>query len=729
MIKLTQLSLYFISIFSFSQTNYYVSKNGNNNNSGSEAQPFASIEKAIDIIGNNGGTCIIKGGTYHEEITLDNKDNITIRAYDNEHVVIDGTIEVNSSWLQSPHKSAIYETTLTQDIWQLFIDDEQQVPARWPNAQFNDDSVFDRENWSTSENLDAAGLITDTENLATSGINMEGALAIANFGSWKTSVLNVLTHSGNTMTYDTNELNGTYIKKHHYYYLENKLEFLDVANEWFYDVNTKKLYVYGNPSGKKIQAKTQSYAFTMNNCTNLTFENLNFFSTTITSTASYNITVNNCLFSYPSCSKRMLGSIASPESTKLEVNNNNNATHFKFHQCLFEHTDGEALVLKGSENTIEDCYFHHIDYSCGNIGGIGVSIKNNGNQINFKQNTMHTTGASETLDLGMAPKVSYNNISKTGFLQNDGSIVQVTKKNVTGSEIHHNWFHNSIKTGMRYDAVISTPWQAGTGGLVHHNIMWNLTISLVVKGNSQEIYNNTCFDNEKIDIPIIDENYLDPQYAVEWAAAGNAIPSEQPSYTSSNTFTVTRNNAADKISGHRKNPQAIPGTSSHNTYSSTSTDYGIKALLEDPDNYDFRPKVGSVLIDAGVVISGITDGYTGSAPDVGAYERTDTWTAGVTWEPDFYPWSFLSLGVDKEKQEKIQLQIYPNPATESIKLKIPNQKINKVTLYNMVGKEVIHLHKSSIEKVPISQLENGVYFLTCETLKGLRASSKIIIQH
>ena len=103
----------------------------------------------------------------------------------------------------------------------------QQVPARWPNTQFNDDSVFDLENWSTSENSDPSGIITDTEGLASSGINAEGALAIANFGSWKTSVLNVLTHSGNTLTYSNNELNGTYITKHHYYFLEKKLELLE----------------------------------------------------------------------------------------------------------------------------------------------------------------------------------------------------------------------------------------------------------------------------------------------------------------------------------------------------------------------------------------------------------------------------------------------------------------------------------------------------------------------
>jgi hypothetical protein len=39
-----------------------------------------------------------------------------------------------------------------------------------------------------------------------------------------------------------------------------------------------------------------------------------------------------------------------------------------------------------------------------------------------------------------------------------------------------------------------------------------------------------------------------------------------------------------------------------------------------PDGFDFRLKAGSVAVDAGVVLPNITDGFTGRAPDLGAYE-------------------------------------------------------------------------------------------------------------
>ena len=44
---------------------------------------------------------------------------------------------------------------------------------------------------------------------------------------------------------------------------------------------------------------------------------------------------------------------------------------------------------------------------------------------------------------------------------------------------------------------------------------------------------------------------------------------------------------------------------------------------EDVYNFDFRPKAGSSLIDQGKHKPGFTDGYIGSAPDIGAYEYGD----------------------------------------------------------------------------------------------------------
>jgi len=698
----------------FAQSNYYVSKGGSDLNIGSESLPFKTLSKALNSFGALGGNCFIKEGVYHESIIIEGKNNITFQSYNSDKVILDGTVEISTSWIQSTTNPSIYETTLSQDIWQLFIDDEQQVMARWPNAQFSDDSIYNQDFWAESDaNLDSNGTMNDVsspEDIASSGINAQDALAIANVGSFKTWVVPITSHTSgsNIFTYVPT---STFKDKHHYYFLEGKIDLLNTQNEWFYNATTKKLSVWGDPTGKDIKGKVQSYVFTMNNCSNIALENLNFFATTISATGSTDITVNNCMFSFPSCSKRMLGDISQPLTTELSNGNNNQPARFKFFQCLFEHTDGEAIFLEGQDNIIENCYFHHIDYSCGSLRYLQNSFVNRGRNCTFKNNTVHTTSASSALNLGDAPKISYNDISITGLLQSDGSLIQLTRTAVDGSEIHHNWLHDSVKSGMRYDAPVSNPELAGTNGLAHHNVFWNLSKAMMIKGDSQMIYNNTCFNNTSADITILDEAYPNPPGG------------------SSNVLTITRNNAADRISGHRNKAQAVPGVVDHNVYSTTSSDYGIKALLNDPDNYDFTPKVTATqLIDAGTSIAGITDGFSGSAPDIGAYEIGDTWNAGTTWTPDFYPWSFMTLAIDKKELPRNELKIYPNPANDYVYFKFnENLTVNKVVVYNLFGKKIIETVIVN-NRLNIKSLSKGVYLLNINTMRGEFFSKKIIVK-
>ena len=39
-----------------------------------------------------------------------------------------------------------------------------------------------------------------------------------------------------------------------------------------------------------------------------------------------------------------------------------------------------------------------------------------------------------------------------------------------------------------------------------------------------------------------------------------------------------------------------------------------------PDDYDFTLAAGAAAIDAGTILPGVTDGFTGRAPDLGALE-------------------------------------------------------------------------------------------------------------
>ena len=215
---------------------YFVATYGSDNNVGSFEYPFRSIQRASEAM-SEGDICYIRQGTYHENISITNQNGsngqeIVFTNYNNEKVVLDGTTILNTNW--QIYSGNIWKTSLDYDIWQLFLDRDQMMMARWPNANFEDGSIWDKQNhWGhgTIDQDEMAyenGTLIDEPHgeidLANSGLNIVDAIAILNVGSYKTWTRRVLTHSGNTFTYDPVPEWKT---KHHDYYLEGKLEFLD----------------------------------------------------------------------------------------------------------------------------------------------------------------------------------------------------------------------------------------------------------------------------------------------------------------------------------------------------------------------------------------------------------------------------------------------------------------------------------------------------------------------
>ena len=69
--------------------------------------------------------------------------------------------------------------------------------------------------------------------------------------------------------------------------------------------------------------------------------------------------------------------------------------HFDLRRFCFGNYSGN--------NTIEDCYFYHIDYTATDLNGLMTTIQMGGSNNVFKNNTMHKLGASATLNLAMKP--------------------------------------------------------------------------------------------------------------------------------------------------------------------------------------------------------------------------------------------------------------------------------------------------------------------------------------
>ena len=540
-----KLALTFFLFFSFiqlhSQTTYYVAPSlsgGNNSNAGTLEAPFETLQHAIDQL-TAGDILYIREGTYRETITIDEDGTsgnlITIQNYNNEAVTIDGTADITGTWNTYDGVSGAYQLSYTGDITQIFVDDQPMVNARWPNAQFNDDSIFSHSTWAEGDedNSSNGSLKIDTSVHDPGTIDLNGSIGILNIGSFKTWTVEITDHNLATdiITYDSSDITGTYKTKHHYYFFEGKKEFIDTNNEWFHDKTNNILYLFpddgSDPSNRSIKGKTTDYRVTFSGAKYVKLKGINFFATTFLMDGdSDNNIIEECNFYFPSASKRMLGVIdglGTPNVTQLNGNADNN--HIL--KCLFENTEGEGIKIKGDDNKIENNYFHHIDWSVSELESLMVSILCTGDDNIFDNNSIHTTGASATVLPGERAIFSYNNITNTGLLQSDGAVFQGTSANVSGSLVHHNYVYDTEKYAFRYDAPGGNAASAGGYGIMHHNIADN-TNGLMIKGNNQIIAHNTVINtqNNKNDIVILSEDC-------------------------SNTNTWLFNNLAEKIGSHR----------------------------------------------------------------------------------------------------------------------------------------------------------------------------------
>ena len=629
----------------FSQTKY-VSTSGNDNNNGSIEFPYKTITKALSEIST--GEIIIRKGRYYEEFVIDGKNNLILKPYENEKVIFDGTIDISSFNWNSVGNN-IFKTDIDTSIWQLFVNHKEMVMARWPNAQFSNKSIYNWSSWAQGDEANSTndfsgnGLLTvDPSYHDMSSINhtLDSAHAILNIGSFRTWNRKINhTKGNNNFTYNPVP-NGAYKTKHHHFFIEGDLDLLDTLNEWYHNPTTGELWLMTdgtNPNNLDIRGKVSSYSITIKNSSNVSVKGFYFFSSSFIASSSNNLLIEDCHFSYPSTSKRMVGDLGTPLASSLGLSGSSNKVNdSKINRCLFENTDGDALRIYGDRNILENNLFQFIDYTASEIPGLMVTIHINGDKNIITKNTIRDVQASATVSPGERSEFSYNNVTRTGALQSDGSVFQGTKNAVADAKIHHNWIYKTPKYALRFDAPGNDPNAAGQRGKMYNNVSFK-TNGIMVKGDYHYISHNTVINSINNGLIILDEE-------------------------NSNVNTYTQNNLVDKLGGHRSKNNfvdvdvdgipdyKIPGTFSNNWngWDSVKTNYtdenNINSIIYDLiDTITFMPKQGSIVIDNAILLDSISQDIIGPKPDIGAYEYGGAqWKAGIDgWLPKFYPWSFI----------------------------------------------------------------------------------------
>ena len=669
---------------------YFVSNSGTDSlsSNGDIDNPFRTLHYAIARI-NNEDTIYFREGSYDlndYEITT---NGLSLKSYNNENVVFDGTKSIDElkdifvnggNWVtyttdvvtdnnQTINNKTLYRIKLRNDveIWQLFHDRKEVINARFPSAQWDDESVYSHDNWGhgyydykgNGDIEDGSGNIIgngtgshyyyengEIVDVAHNNINLydfvttqqgidntfdlSGSLINLNVGSFRsyTKVVNSQTlDSSNQVIRLSYDNVATWKEKHHYYYLENKLEFLNSENEWFFDNNTKYLYVWLEndevPSLTSIRAKVQSYSLNVT-ADNVTVEDINFFGTTLRGNSADNLTVRDCDFLYASCYPHMLNQInygtpISPTTNEVFENQTRvtSSSNVTFEGCAFRYTDGDVIHTSGGNTTIEDCYFNYIDKTVTNLSSVMTTLRLMGSGNTVKNNTFRKTAASSTLNSGNAPIIEYNDMAESGYLQSDGAMIHLMTAQQENAKIRFNWVHDTIKYGIRFDGN-----GEGFNGYVHHNIGWNCEGAIMIKGGELDangnsvgghfVYNNTAFNSTvKNDIMVLN------------VQAGQDI----------NFGSVVMNNLSETLSGHRSDPEAFE---SRIINSNNFTPTNVEDYLVSVNSNDYRPINDGSIVNAGNTTYTNSEfsptGVDSLTDDIGAMDYNgNSWQAGITW--------------------------------------------------------------------------------------------------
>jgi nuclear transport factor 2 (NTF2) superfamily protein len=249
---------------------YVDGKIGNDADDGTEKKPFKSIKRAQDYLKENGikegikgATVCIAPGTYYLDGTLifgkedsgsDSKPNV-YRGCQAEKPVIKGSKKI-SGFIESSKN--IWMANLNGQIgadvnfYQVFKNDERLMRARHPNRDLNDIHggkflYVDKDTPDTSIEFKYKVADIDPSKWKNPEKNKIEVDIHPNFNWYKviTPIISV-DSAKNTIKIAEKENDLRVMKEGNRYFVQNAFEFLDSDGEWYRDIETNTLYIYGS---------------------------------------------------------------------------------------------------------------------------------------------------------------------------------------------------------------------------------------------------------------------------------------------------------------------------------------------------------------------------------------------------------------------------------------------------------------------------------------------------
>jgi parallel beta-helix repeat protein len=446
---------------------YYVSNAGSSDSyAGSEAQPFATLTKALSASGWGDTVLLARGSTFRIG-GLDLGSSRTFRAYGTAALpnpVIAGS-GVITGWAPSAAGSSIFVASVPAGITgikQVYVDGRRMTLARTPSI-----------GWLRTDEGSSDNTIIDTALPKPPTGNWVGAQVRWRKWTWIYETRPITSDNGaGTLTIGgTNTLAGlTGIGSG--YFIDNTLKALDYPGEWFYDATTAKLYLYPpagtNPAAMQVEAAWRPKGA---NITGATLEDL-----TVRHFTEVGLEINN-RSTLRRCTVEQMGGAA--------INTTWDCGGTLITGCTVRDVLDNATTWIENPNgpggsLIEHCTFERIGSVPGLMGngpwhGVGIIVHaSKGLQIRLNQIT--ETGYAGIIPNNAGLIITRNVFRRCMATLNDGGAIYC---NTNGTRITENIILDTVG-----DLESSHPWTP-----LGHGI-WPEFLS---KFHDQEITNNTIY--------------------------------------------------------------------------------------------------------------------------------------------------------------------------------------------------------------------------------------------
>jgi parallel beta-helix repeat protein len=485
----------------FSRNYYFSSSAGNDSYSQTQAQnpstPWKTVDKlnsSMSIINPGDSILFKRSDVFYGQINLTRSGTssspIVISTYGSGNMPEINAGLLIGSWTRSSGNIWVSSVNIISSfITGLFINGKSQQMGRYPNANSSNGGYLNIDSHSGQSALSSGDISTS--------VNFTGADAVIRTERWIIEKIRISSHSGKNISLSSQ---ASYeIKNNYGFFIQNHLGTLDENGEWYYDKNSKKIYLYSSsdPNSQKTVITERDYSITATSCSNFIIENLKLSSSLISDAdLKYcrNFKLNNC-------------SIVNAGNDGVYITSceNGNMSGNTVSDC----GNNGIMVINSSNFTIENNSVSYIGMKAGMGSDFEVNYRGifiNSSNINCEYNTISNIGYNGIQFGGDYITIYGNLIEDFCSILDDGGGIYTASDDNDNHEyrvIEKNTIRNGVGAGYGTDR----PGDGSAEGIYldnrseHITIRTNIIYSCADNGiflhnaNNFEITGNTVYNN------------------------------------------------------------------------------------------------------------------------------------------------------------------------------------------------------------------------------------------